>query len=499
LGKITKHTIYYILAVIFCNIYGNAVLAQSLTSIGDDSFRFSLKNGFSKSALLTDTLKDQRNYELLNKGYELINDKKYDEAISVFNSYLNDNPNDIKIYMQLGYLYSEIKDFKNAYNSFKFVAENSIEVEEVDKAKTSMKYLRSMIIKDTITVSNETKPLKDTTQADKNTELLNKGYNFINQKKYSDAIKSFNTYLIDNPNDTKIQMQLAYLYDKTGDYQNAYNKFNFVADNSNKSEEIDKARTSMWYMKDAIIKKAGTNFELYYYNFYDSYYQNYVGNLLTHLNFKLANGVYTGPYLETYLDSKSNKTNIINDRFFDIGAFLKFNIFDWMALEIRTGYVREIDFQKNSLSFKPILSMGTRFGNAPFYLDKNSVKTENFYFDIYSSGLYDYKFRNVFGTLLTKEVLRYMLGGYSFMEFYLKQEVAMDSKKIEYNNYADIGGGVSFKPNIAYFPTLFIEALSRNYIVGKNPDGSDAGYFNGTLKNIFQVRVGFLINYSVKL
>lgn len=335
---------------------------------------------------------------------------------------------------------------------------------------------------------------KDTIRTAKEIELLNKGYNYINQKQYNEAISVFKTYLITKPNDTKIHMQLGYLYDATKNYKNAYNSFSFVSDYSTDGEQVDRARVSAYYMRDLMIKNSPVSYDLYFYNFYDSYYENYVANLLTHINFRITKGIYAGPYLDTYLDSRSTPENIINDRYFDVGGFTKFNITDWMNFEVRIGYVREIDFKKNSLSFKPILSMGTRVGTATFYRDRKSKKSENFYFDIYSSGLYDYKFRNVFANLLTKEVLRYLFGGYSYFEFYLKQEVALDTKQLDYNNYIDLGAGLAYKPNIAHFPVFFVEGLNRNFVV--SPTGE---YFSGDLRNIFTVRAGFLIYYNTKL
>ena len=337
--------------------------------------------------------------------------------------------------------------------------------------------------------------IRDTIPQNESYELLNKGYNYISSKQYNEAISVFNTYLKTNPNDTKIHMQLGYLYDATKKYANAYKSFSYVADYSTNPDEIDKARTSMFYMRDLMVKNAVTSVDLYFYNFYDSYYENYVANLLTHINVRVAKGIYMGPYLETYLDSKSKPDNIINDRFFDIGGFTKFNITDWMNFEFRIGYVREIDFKKNSLSYKPILSMGTRLGKASFYKDRKTTKTENFYFDVYASGLYDYKFRNVFGNVLTREVLRYLTGGYSYFEFYIKQEFAVDSQKKDYNNYVDLGAGLAFKPNVSNFPVFFVEGLNRNFLIGTDTQE----YFSGNLKNIFTVRAGFLIYYNAKL
>ena len=335
---------------------------------------------------------------------------------------------------------------------------------------------------------------KDTILANNNDELLNKGYDFINKKQYNEAISVFKTYLITNPRDTRINMQLGYLYSETKNYESAYSRFTYVSENSKDPEEVDKSRTSMWYMRELMVKNARTSFDLYFHNFYESYYKNYISNLLTHLNFRLTKNIFAGLYAETYLDSKSNSETIYNDRFFDVGGFSKVQLTDYMNFELRIGYVREIDFKKNSLSFKPILSLGTRLGKASFYKFSKSSTTENFYFDIYGVGLYDYKFRNVFAMLQLKEVLRYLTGGYSYLEFYLKQEFSLDSEKKDYNNYGDLGAGIAFKPNLVNFPVLFAEAVSRNYLVDEN-----GKYLNGNFKSIFQVRAGFLIYFNTKL
>lgn len=336
--------------------------------------------------------------------------------------------------------------------------------------------------------------VKDTIHYTNNDELLNKGYSYINNRQYSEAISVFKTYLGSNPGDIKINMQLGYLYSQTRSYENAYDRFTYVAENSNDPDMVDRSRTSMWYMRDLMIRNARSSFDMYFYNMYDSYYHNYVSNLLLHMNFRAANGIYFGPYAETYLDSRSTAENIINDRFFELGGFAKFNITEYMNFEMRMGYVREIDFKKNSFSFKPMLSAGTRVGNAGFYKDRRSTKTENFYFDVYGVGLYDYKFRNLFAMFQLKENLRYLTGGYSYLEFYLKQEGSFDSKRLDYNNYADVGIGLAFKPNLVSFPVLFVEAVNRYYLLDQY-----GNFLNGDSKSIFQVRGGFLIYFNTKL
>ncbi len=348
-----------------------------------------------------------------------------------------------------------------------------------------------------LTLSNmviEESAVLDTLPTQSEYELLTSGYGYVNNRQYNSAISVFNEYLKTKPYDSKIHLQLGYLYDATRNYDKAYNSFVKVLENTDDQDQIDKARISMYYMRDQMIKNAVASFELYFYNFYDTYYRNYVGNLLVHLNFRPTKGIYLGPYLDTYFDSRSTPELILNDRYVEAGGFAKFNITDWMTFEVRAGFVREIDFKKNSFSFKPILSMGKRLGKASFYKATRSQNTENFYYDIYASALYDYKFKNVFANLLNREALQFMLGGYSYMEFYLKQEVAVDTKKLDYNNYLDLGVGLAFKPSIQSFPVLFVEGLYRNFLVG-----STGEYLQGDIKNIFTVRAGFLLYYNTKL
>jgi tetratricopeptide (TPR) repeat protein len=431
--------------------------------------------------------------DLIDKGYYYINNKQYDDAINVFETYILTNPEDTKINLQLGYLYDQRQNYDKAYEKFKFVSENSNSAADVENSRAAMQNLQGRLKNSTSNVTSA----RDSISKEINgtgVELLNKGYDYINKKQYSEAIAVFKTYLISNPGDTKVNMQLGYLYSETKSYANAYERFSYVAENSANPEEVDKSRTSMWYMRDLMIRNAKSSFDLYFYNMYDSYYHNYVSNLLAHINFKLTKGIYAGPYVETYLDSKSSTDNILNDRFFDIGGFTKFQLTDYMNLEVRIGYVREIDKKINSVSFKPILSLGTRLGTASFYKDRKTSKTENFYLDIYGVGLYDYKFRNVFAMLQLKEVLRYLTGGYSFMEFYVKQEASLDSKNLFYNNYLDLGAGIAFKPNLVSFPTLFVEAVSRNFLVDES-----GKWLNGDFKSIFQVRGGFIIYFNSKL
>lgn len=340
---------------------------------------------------------------------------------------------------------------------------------------------------------------QDTLPTASESELLNRGKDFKSKGMYSEAINAYNQYLITKPQDAAVHKELGILYDATNKYENAYKSFGNVMQYSNSVDEIDNATLSRYYMRDKMIQNSVVSLDVYFYNYYDTYYENYVGQFLTHLNVKLAKGIYVGPYIDTYFDSRSTPENILNDRYFEIGAFAKFNITDWMAFELRSGYVREIDFKKSTFNVKPILTMGKRIGNPTNYNLRRSQDTESFYYDIYVSALYDHKFKNIFLNWQNKEALRFMLGGYSYFEFYLKQEIAADTKGFDYNNYLDFGAGVTFKPNIQSFPVLFVEGVYRNFFVSTDPNTNEPVYFSGDLRSFFTVRAGFLLYYNTKL
>ena len=155
--------------------------------------------------------------------------------------------------------------------------------------------------------------------------------------------------------------------------------------------------------------------------------------------------------------------------------------------ELRLGYVREIDFKKNSFNVKPILAFGMRVGDSKSYSGSNNMKKDYLFLDIYSTLLYDYKFRNIFGQVNLRETIRYLTGGYSFIDFYLGQNILGDTKQLSYNNYGEILAGVGFKPSIINFPVLFTEVSNKFYWISDNP------------KNSFQVKAGFLLTFNLSL
>lgn len=439
----------------------------------------------SKSEL--DLINKNSDITVLNRAYEKLGSGNTAEAVQLFEDYISKNPKSTSVYLQLAYIYKQQGNTEKALSYFQYVVDNAVNYESIESAKTEIENIYKQKYSSATTNSN-------TTVSSGSTDDLNEAYSALNSGNNKRAIEIFEAYTKTHPDDTKIFLQLAYVYDKEKKYSKALENFDYVAAVSTNQDEIDKAKQSGIILRQMSALKSFRALEIYFYNAYDSYYQNYISNFLGHVSFKMSNYVNYGFYGDVYMDAKSKKENILNDRYLEAGGFMRFKFSNNIGLELRLGYYRELDLEKSGVNFKPILYMGTRFGDSPFYLSKRNTKVENFYFDIYSTELYDSKYKNLFAQLQLKEVLRYMTGGYSYLEFYLTQMAQADSRQLFYNNYGEASIGISFKPNMANFPAIFIEGTNRiNFVDEKG------SYFQGEMKSIFQFKAGFIINFNTAL
>jgi tetratricopeptide (TPR) repeat protein len=152
------------------------------------------------------------------------------------------------------------------------------------------------------------------------------GYTFLNNGQVSKAISYFEDYVKQNPNDTKIRLQLGYLYYDRKQYSRAIKNFEYVGNHSTDSKDIENSKSAVFVIKDELANTSKTYLDIYFHNFYDSFQKNYIGNLITHYNFRIAPRFYTGLYIDAYTDSRSTASEIYNDRFVELGGFLRYNL-----------------------------------------------------------------------------------------------------------------------------------------------------------------------------
>lgn len=307
---------------------------------------------------------------------------------------------------------------------------------------------------------------------------LDSAYNFLSQGNTNLATQMFEQHLKQNPNDSKIHLELGYIYYSQNKLDKSLKHFTYVGSHSKDQIDVETSKSAVFVIKDEIATYAHRSADLYFYNFYDTHQENYIANFVGHYNFKVVDQFYTGFYLDVYTDSRSTPVLIYNDRFVEIGGFLRYNFLKNLFAEFRLGYAREIDKDSSKINIKPMLVYFNRFGNAKVFVSSKSTSRLGLYLDLYSAAMYDYKFKNSFLQGAFREVLRFNTGGYSYLESYLVQYAQFDSRRLDYNNYAEAGTGVKFHPNLAYFPSLFIEPTYKSY-------------FYGDIKNSFQVKAGF--------
>jgi tetratricopeptide (TPR) repeat protein len=424
--------------------------------------------------LITDSIKSQ-NYADSGYYYQKIGFKE--KAAGFFEQFLYENPDNYPVRLDLAYLYQSLNMTGQARNQFEYVSTHSSSENEIKMAKDAIAAIDKV-------------PNNQTTNYGVNSPYADSGYYYLKQGNKKKAAECFEKYLTENPKDIKIHLQLAYIYYDIKNYSKSKYHFDYVAKNSRDQEEVEKARSAAFVIKEDMSFNAKRSLDVYFYNFYDTYQENYIANLVSHVNFKLAKNTFGGLYLDLYTDTKSTKAVVYNDRFIEIGGFLRYNFLRNLFLEFRLGYAHQIDQDTSRINIKPLLVYFNRFGDAKVYVSSGKTSKTSLYMDMYYAAMYDYKYKNAFLQLAFQQVLRFHTGGYSYLESYLVETAQFDSRRLNYNNYAELGTGVRFHPNISTFPVLFVEPTYKAYFYN-DP--------TGTQKNSFQVKAGFYFIFRTKL
>jgi len=302
---------------------------------------------------------------------------------------------------------------------------------------------------------------------------------FINPVSYQE--KTSSKFDIEN-----LDLSLKLKNSSDSKYPSAVSSVNDRKTGLNPFKKISASGIGSFKLKEKVTKSGKKYIDVYFHNFYDSYQENYIANFIGHLHFGVGPGFFVGPYLDVYADSKSSKALIYNDRFVELGFFLRYYFFKNLYFEGRIGYTRQIDLDSNKINFKPMLVYFYRFGEPVFKRTKSSDPNTSLYLDIYYAAMYDYKYKNAFLQGILTQALRFSMKGYSYFENYLFQSGQFDGRKVDYNNYFEIGTGIRFKPNMLVGPVIFVEPTYKVYFFGEK-------------KNSFQVKAGFILNFFLEM
>ena len=88
------------------------------------------------------------------------------------------------------------------------------------------------------------------------------------------------------PGDTRVWLQLAYIYDEQGQYSKSYQYFNYVAKNSKDAIEKEQAEGSAIVMKDKLNSSSKRSIDVNINSFYDTYHKNYITGLNIYYKFE---------------------------------------------------------------------------------------------------------------------------------------------------------------------------------------------------------------------
>jgi tetratricopeptide (TPR) repeat protein len=180
-------------------------------------------------------LKDEAAVGQLEQGNNLFNERKYQEALAVFNQFSVDNPTIYQIYLNIGDCYREMQDYKNAIQNYETTIEKAkanadtvIQAKGVasigeiylrqNDFKTSQEYFKKSLDlnpKDEVLAYNVAEiyfnnqkvddaityyALATQIKPDWGTPFLKLGYAYLNKADYDKAIESFNKFLQVEPN-----------------------------------------------------------------------------------------------------------------------------------------------------------------------------------------------------------------------------------------------------------------------------------------------------------
>ena len=173
-----------------------------------------------------------RAQSLADSGYYYLNlgDKK--TAADYFENYLKDNPDDYKVRMQLAYIYYDQRNYIESLHNFNYVISHSSDQSEIDASKSAANIVKNDMLSGNS--SNQTNP-NTSNSSSTNTytppdvrTYADSGYYYLNKGDKAMAKKCFEEYLKENPNDSKVRLQLGYIYYDDHQYSKSLEDFNYV-------------------------------------------------------------------------------------------------------------------------------------------------------------------------------------------------------------------------------------------------------------------------------
>ncbi|MFA6089819.1 MAG: tetratricopeptide repeat protein, partial [Candidatus Woesearchaeota archaeon] len=177
-----------------------------------------IKSMYESDKKLSEAHKASENIKgLKNQAYDLLINRKYDSALSLYKEITKTEPDYIYGWIQKGYCNLQLGDINEARNSFKKAI--SINQSNYDALTyiADCFYLKSLFT-DSLKYINKALEIK---KNDKDSLLFRISiWNYF--RSYIDALNDFQTLIVDYPNDIQILLKRAEFYMKYKEHQKAY-------------------------------------------------------------------------------------------------------------------------------------------------------------------------------------------------------------------------------------------------------------------------------------
>jgi tetratricopeptide (TPR) repeat protein len=173
-------------------------------------------------------IKDKESLNMLEQANVLFKEQKYDEALTLMQQFLEQNPEAYQAYASIGDLYREKGDFDMAIENYNIVLEKAETDEAMGKEMTARAlagigecYLKMQDIE------RAQKYFEQSIEAYPENEILayNVGEIYFSSQKIDEAIKYLEISIQIKPDWPPPYMKLGYVYLNKGDYSNAEANF----------------------------------------------------------------------------------------------------------------------------------------------------------------------------------------------------------------------------------------------------------------------------------
>jgi len=198
-------------------------------------------------------LKDDAAVGLLEQGNNLFNERKYQEALAIFNQFAVDNPTIYHIYLNIGDCYREMQDFKTAIQQYEGAIEKAKLASDTLIQAKGMASIGEVYLRQNDFKSSQ-EYFKKSLELNPKDEVL--AYNvaeiYFNNQKVDDAIAYYILATQIKPDWGTPFQKLGYAYLNKADYNKAiesFNQFLLVEPNSDQAPVIQAVIDSLKQMK----------------------------------------------------------------------------------------------------------------------------------------------------------------------------------------------------------------------------------------------------------